>query len=95
MSVRTGTVLSTIQAAIDGLNLPAPTAYRVGDTSIRLGFRDPADVDAWARHIGLHPASVTTASGMYTAVEFWADDSGWCGAAAVTLAAPIPHEAVA
>lgn len=90
--VRPADVTHTIDAAVYGLGLPAPIRIIVGDTDIRLGFRTPADVDRWARHIGLHPACVTTASGEYAAVEFARGDAGvWCGAGAVTLVAPVPH----
>lgn len=95
--VRPADVTHTIDAAVCGLGLPAPVRIIIGDTDIRLGFRTPADVDRWARHIGLHPATVTTVSGEYAAVEFARGDDPagvWCGADAVTLAAPIPHEAV-
>lgn len=78
-------VLRTIAAAVAQLDLPAPIHYAIGTSSIHLGFRGRSDVDRWARHVGLPPATEHV-NGEYASVEFYTNERlGWLHARVIVL----------
>lgn len=65
--------------------LPGPRTVDIdrGLRIITLRMHNRAEVDAWARHLGMAPAR--EAVGVYAAIEF---RSGWCGCDVLSITTP-------
>lgn len=85
----TAHVLATVFRAVRDLGLPAPCRYVVDGGRVDLGFRSPAEVDAWQRHMDLPAAKVCV--GARLANEYRTSDfppHGWGGVGVVTISCP-------
>lgn len=68
---------STVGHLVDADILPAPKVVASNGKSLTVRVEAKDDVDRWARHIGMPPAT-RIVPGQYGSIDFL-PEPGWCG----------------